>query len=139
MSFDRDAELVFLDASCSGSFPERAAVWYSDGGNGMMVDMKQGFGFMNSPADTSSRYWKFSYYSAELGMSNVDAWLEAGNGCLIGTANFCDDESPIVYTKGNNTSDASNRASGMKMSNFQSYTTPTGQYYKWWRVDAGGC
>lgn len=135
--FNREAQLVFLDASCSGSLPERSAVWYGFGGNGgMMIDLKQGFAFMNSPNDTEYRLLKFMVYSDD-DMSNRLAWLEAGDGCLFVT--LCDEESPIVYTKGNSLSDATSRAAGMKLSNFESYSTPTGNSYKYWYIDNGGC
>lgn len=100
----------------------------------MMVDLKQGFAFRNSPSDTAWRYWKFLLYSDS--MSNKDAWLEAGDGCSL---LFCDDESPIVFTKGNSGTDAQNRANGMTMDNFQSFSTPTGNYYWYYAIDNGEC
>lgn len=135
--FDRDAELAFFDASCSGSLPERYAVWYEGGGNGMMIDLKQGFAFRNSPEDTDGRFYKFYFYASVYGMSNKDAWLEAsgGTGCLPFDCEF---ESPIVFTKGNSATDAQNRANGMKLSNFQSYSTPTGNYYWYYSEFYGG-
>jgi hypothetical protein len=59
MLFNRTAQLVFLDASCSATFAERHAVWYGGGSDGgLMITTKQGFGFMNSPNDRAWRYMK---------------------------------------------------------------------------------
>ncbi len=136
--FDREAELVFLDASCTGVLGERYAVWYGYGGDGgMMIDLKQGFAFMNSPTDSGWRFWKFLNYTDNLSMTNEEAWLEAGNGCV--DPGICDDESPIVFTKGDSASDVTSRVDNMSMDNFQSYSTPTGGWYIWSRVDNGSC
>jgi hypothetical protein len=136
MRFNREAELVFLDASCSGVFAERFNVWYGSDSSGMLVRAKQGFAFMNSPEDNDQRFFKFMWFVGT-GMNNVDAWMEAGSGCIVGF--FCDDESPISFTKGNTETDVHSRAVNMTMGNFQTFSAPTGGWFDWTRVNNGGC
>lgn len=128
-------KLAVFDASCSAIIGEWESVYAGCiDGPGMMHRSVQALGFQNSPGDASSRLWVFGMQLAG-GTSIKNAWLVAGGDCF----NFlCEDESPLVMTKGSDKTDAINRANTMNQGNIGSATRPPCDGYYWYFNDNGG-
>jgi hypothetical protein len=132
------ARFIVQDASCSAHDGELSAVWMGCvDGPGAMINTHQVLAFMNSPNDQGDRLQDFATKISEQPSSgNRAAWIHAGLDCHFG---FCDDNSPLAITKGQNSGDAASKDASLSVFNFLSFSMPgCDGWYVWTFNSSGG-